>query len=522
MTRSARIVVNTFASYARLAIAAAAGFITLPIVLRTLGTTDFGVFSVIAGALSILLFVNGALTGGAQRHIAYALGSGGIEEASDWFITSLVIHVCLAIGMLFAALFSSHWVIYRLLSLPPSRLGAAMWTYRAVVVMLVCTIVSTPYQALLIAKESIFALSAMAMASSLFLAGGVLLLNFLPGDHLIWYSGIYVVSDVFLFVGPVLFCSIHYSECRRLSSNAVTSKKFRELLGFSSANLLGTLAVQIRYQGPAILLNRFVGTAANAAAGIAMQVNGFASSVSTALLSATSPPIVKAEGAGKRAEMLYLSNLANKYSFLLLWLLVGPLLFELKYCLGLWLHQMPTSTAIFSTALLVALLLDMLTAGFTAAVQAGGRIVLYQGVIGLLLCISVPAAYLLLRLHLPASSALWTLVGSSALAGGGRLWFLCHRLGLKQPEWVNNVLRPCLVTFIACCLVMGLIEISVRPGLLRLLALYLLNCGVAVVAAWEFATSDRERSLKRRYVSELQQQAFSRGRWVLALAARRL
>jgi Na+-driven multidrug efflux pump len=271
--------------------------------------------------------------------------------------------------------------------------------------------------------------------------------------------------------------------------------KVRKLLGFSSWNLLGTLAVQIRYQGPAILLNRFIGTTANAANGIAMQVNGFASSVSTGLLVATSPPIVKAEGSGNRAEMLFFSNLSNKYAFVLLWLLVGPVLFELKYCLSLWLHQMPADTTIFSAALLIALLFDMLTAGFTAAVQAEGRIALYQGVVGLLLCISVPAGYLLLRSRMPASSVIWALVGSSALAGAGRLWFLCNRIGLEASQWLKGVLRPCVVICAACCLVMGVVMVSVKPGLLRLVWLYALNSGVAAILLWAFATSDRERRL---------------------------
>jgi len=297
--------------------------------------------------------------------------------------------------------------------------------------------------------------------------------------------------------------------------------KVRKLLGFSSWNLLGTLAVQIRYQGPAILLNRFVGTTANAANGIAMQVNGFASSVSTGLLVATSPPIVKAEGSGNRTEMLFLSNLSNKYAFVLLWFLVGPLLFELKYCLSLWLHQMPANTTIFSTALLIALLFDMLTAGFTSAVQAEGRIALYQGVIGILLCISVPVGYLLLRARMPASSVMWAVVGSSVLSGAGRLWFLCNRIGLKASQWLKGVLRPCAVTCAACCLVMGLVVFSVKPGFLRLAWLYVLNSGMTAILVWAFATSDGERRLRQTYVSKLQEQAFSGSRWVHAFASRK-
>ena len=518
MDRPTRIVVNTVASYARIAVAAASGFVTLPLVLRTLGATDFGIFSVIAGSLTALLFINGALTGGAQRHIAYSLGKGS-KETGEWLSASLVIHAFLALGLLLSALLLSHWLIYSLLSLPQARLGAAMWTYRVVVAVLFCSIISTPYQALLMAKESFAALYLMAMAGSLFLIVGVVSLKVLPGDRLVWYAAINAVSDGFVMVGPVLYCLVRYAERRQLSFTT-SWMKIRRLLSFSSWNLLGTLAVQIRYQGPPILFNRFFGTMANAANGIAMQVNGFASSVSTGLLTATSPAIVKAEASGNRSEMLLLSNLSNKYAFVLLWLFIGPLLFEMTYCLRLWLREMPAYTVIFSTVLLIILLIDMLTAGFTAAVQAEGRIAAYQCAIGFLLCVSVPVGYVLLRFHMPASSVLWAAACGSVLADAGRVWFLCKRIGLKAVDWLNGVLRPCVVTCLACCLAMGAVVISVKPGVFRVVTLYFLNSGIAVILTWAFASSDAECTLRQTYLFRLQE-AFSGSRRVLAFAARR-
>jgi O-antigen/teichoic acid export membrane protein len=516
--RSTRIVVNTVASYARIGVAAGAGFVTVPLALRNLGATDFGIFSVIAGSLTALLFINGALTNGALRHMAYSLGEGSTAEAGQWFSASLVIHGLLALSVLGGALLLSHWVIYSFLNLPQARLGAAMWTYRVVAFLLFMSVLSTPYQALLMAKESFAALYLMAMVGSLFLFAGVVSLKALPGDHLIWYAAINAVSDSFVLFGPVLYCLLRYAECQQLSFAGWT--RIRKLLSFSSWNLLGTLSVQLRYQGPAVLFNRFFGTVTNAANGIAMQVNGFGSSVSTGLLTATSPAIVKAEAAGDRAEMLLLSNLCNKYAFVLLWLFIGPVLFEMTYCLRLWLRVVPADTMIFSTILLIILLIDMLTAGFRTSVQAEGRIALYQAVIGVLLCISVPVGYLLLRLHMPASSVLWATACGSVLAGAGRVWFLCKRIGLKAADWVNGVLLPCFVTSVACCLAMGAVRISLRPGILRLASLFLLNSGIVIILTWAFANGHAERTLRKKYVSRLQE-ALSGSRRAPAFATRR-
>jgi O-antigen/teichoic acid export membrane protein len=486
-----------------------------------LGATDFGIFSVIAGSLSLLLFLNIALTGGAQRHIAYALGGGSKEEAGRWFAASVVIHAVLALIVLVASLSCSHWVVTRLLSLPSARIDAALWIYRAVVLVLCCSILSTPYQALLVAKEAIAVLSLMAMVSSLVLVTGVYFLRFLPGDLLVWYSGLYAISDGLLLAGPAFYCVVQYSECRRFSLRTIRWHSIQELLGFSSWNFVGTLSVQIRYQGPAILFNRFVGTTANAANGIAMQVNGFASNVSTAFLGATSPAIVKAEACGDRREALFISNLSNKYAFLLLWLLIGPLLFSLKYCLTLWLHQMPVDTVIFSFALLVALLVDMLTAGFTAAVQAEGRIAMYQCVVGLLLCLSVPIGYLLLRIHLPPSTVLWATAAGSVVAGVGRLWFLCRNLGFRAADWVKNVLAPCVLMAIVCSSGMLVVLACTNAGFARLSLLYIVNFGIVVILAWVFASSEPERRLAESYGGRFQRELSSETRRVVAFALRR-
>lgn len=499
--------------------AAASGFLALPIALRVLGATDFGIFSVIAGSLTVLLFINGALTGGAQRHIAYALGAGSKDEAARWFAASLIIHATLALTILVVALSCSHWVIHRVLSLPGPRLGAALWTYRAVVLVLFCSIISTPYQALLMAKESFTALYLMAMAGSLLLIIGVVALKALPGDKLIWYAAINAASDVFVIAGPVFYCVVRYAECRQ--SSLASPRKIQNLLSFSGWNLLGTLAVQIRYQGPAILFNRFFGTTANAANGIAMQVNGFAANVSTAFLSATTPPIVKAEARGDRREALFVSNLSNKYAFLLLWLFLGPVLFSLKYCLTLWLHQMPADTVTFSTALLVVLLVDMLTAGFMAVVQAEGRIATYQCVIGILLCVSVPLGFVLLRMRMPPGSVWWAALGGSVLAGAGRLWFLRRKFGFQVVDWLENALRPCLVTALACSSAMLLVLFFSNTGFARLLCLYLVNSGIVFLLTWAFARSDQERRLAESFASRFQRGVFSETRRVFAFALRR-
>src|SRR5450631_2759630 len=99
MTESARIVTNTLATYLKVFVFALTGLFAIPVALRTLGATDYGIFSVIGGCLAFLAFLNTSLATGAQRHITYSLGQGDTEEAGKWFTTVLIVHVLLGIAI---------------------------------------------------------------------------------------------------------------------------------------------------------------------------------------------------------------------------------------------------------------------------------------------------------------------------------------------------------------------------------------------------------------------------------------
>ena len=73
-----------------------------------------------------------------------------------------------------------------------------------------------------------------------------------------------------------------------------------------------------RTQGIAILINKFFSTAMNAAYGIGLQVSSQMSFLSNALITAIRPQIIKAEGAGDRYRTIRLSEMACKFSFVLM------------------------------------------------------------------------------------------------------------------------------------------------------------------------------------------------------------
>lgn len=494
MTPATRIFANTVASYARLCVLALVGILATPIILRTLGPTDFGIFSVIAGSLAFLMFINGALTTGAQRHIAYSLGQGRSDEAAKWFTASLIVHLSLGALVGIVATAASHPILFHLLNIPAARLTAAVWIYRMVILTIVLNVVSTPFQAMMMAHESIVMLSAINILSALTTIVGAYALRLLPGDALIWYAGIYGFSQIILFLGPILYGLYRYQECRRLAPEGMQRRNLAELLSFSGWNLFGALAAVIRSQGPALLINIFMGAALNAAYGLAIQANGFSSEISWGVLRATTSPIVKRHASGDSRGMASLSNLANKYAFIILWMAIAPVLFEAGFCLKLWLKRVPPHTTDFVCLLLVALLIDQLTSGFGASLQATGKIASYQMVVGTMNCIAVPVGYIFFKFGMPVDSILWAGVGGAILAGCCRLCFAKTKANVSVESWLRDVLLPVSICVGISSLVMLLILRRFEDGFARFILVLVANVATVAVLMWRFGIAEEDRT----------------------------
>jgi len=510
MPGSTRIIVNTLASYVRLIVVGLAGLLTTPIALRLLGPSDYGIFAVIGGSMTFLMFINVALSGGAQRHIAYSLGEQNHNDVRKWLTASLLIHLVLAVVLASTALLASNWIVGKLLTLPPARVPAATWIYRMVIVAVVSDIISTPYQALLMAHEEILSLSLMSIVSCLVLVTGVVSLRFLPGDTLLWYAGIYTCAQIVFFLGPVLFGLLRYRENCRLAGRGALRPYISELLGYSSWYLLGTLSLVVRAQGPAILLNHFLGPTVNSAYGIALQANGAATNVSSGVVRATSPPIVKRHAAGDQSGMVLLSNAANRYAFGILWIVIAPVLFETQFCLKVWLHNVPANTAAFVDLLVIALLLDQLTLGFAASIQATGRIAAYQMAIGASNILAIPVGFVLLRSGMQATSVLWVGVATAVLAAVCRILFARSQAGIPFSIWFRTVILPSAACVLASTLVSTMLLRLLRPGMARFSAILLASDSVACFVLWRFGTLPEHRAKLKALAAGVVQRLMSR------------
>ena len=68
-----RLAKNTIFLYVRMILTMLVGLYTSRVILQVLGVSDFGVFNIVGGTISLFAFLNTALTGGTQRFLSFAL-----------------------------------------------------------------------------------------------------------------------------------------------------------------------------------------------------------------------------------------------------------------------------------------------------------------------------------------------------------------------------------------------------------------------------------------------------------------
>lgn len=83
-----RIARNTVYLYGRMMLTIFVSLYTSRVILDVLGVSDFGVYNVVGGIVTILGFLNGTMSGATSRFLSYELGAGDSFTAA--FIASVL------------------------------------------------------------------------------------------------------------------------------------------------------------------------------------------------------------------------------------------------------------------------------------------------------------------------------------------------------------------------------------------------------------------------------------------------
>lgn len=442
-----RIAKNTLLLYFRMLLTMAISLYTSRVVLEVLGETNFGIYNVVGGFVSMFAVISGAMTTATQRFLSFEIGklNGDIKSM---FTTAVIIHLLLAVVILILGETVGVWFLNNCMNFPPDRYVAANWVFQFSLLTFIVNIISVPYNAAIVAYEHMKTFAYVSIIEVVLKLIIVYLLLVSPIDQLIFYAALLATMTILIRIIYGIYCNRHFTECH--CNWEWNHQHGKNMMSFVSWNLIGSLAMVAKEQGINVLLNIFFGAAVNAARAIAYQVlhamSGFVSNFQLAM----NPQIVKSYAANERESMFKLVFRGSRLSFLMITTLAIPIIIEAPFILNVWLKEVPDNTVIFLRLVLLTSIVDSLSGTLIASMHASGKVRDYQIIVGGISLLTLPMAYVILKMGLPPYSAMVVGLVMAVICHFSRLLLLKKSIGLPIMPFIKQVtLRVAVISVLA-------------------------------------------------------------------------
>lgn len=393
------VVKNTIFLYCRLFVTMAIGMWTSRIVLNALGFTDQGLYNAVGGFVGLSALLTSSISNSISRFITYELGRRDIEKINKAVQNSVTVQWTLSVLIVILAETVGLWFLNNKMTIPADRLFAVNIVYQLSIGNVVISLVSSTQIALVIAYERMKIYAWAAIINSLALLFVGFAIQYYGADRLILYAvlqflvavGIRILYTVYVRQS---FKDIHFRF-------GYDKEVFAPIFAFAGWNGIGTTAGILRNSGTSVLLNIFGGPIANTINGIANSVNGIVNVFANDFTTAFNPQITKQYAAGEYESLNVFLHRCSKFSYCLLLVMSVPIILNIEPLLVLWLKKIPDGTVLFVRLIIVFSLIESISRPLITAKNATGDIRNYQLIVGGILLMTLPLAYLFLKLGLP-------------------------------------------------------------------------------------------------------------------------
>lgn len=446
MADNKRIAKNTVFLYFRMAITMLVALYTSRVVLDVLGASDYGLYNVVGGVVTMLGFLNGSISSGTSRFISYELGVGDKERLRDIFNVALVSHIGIALIVFAIAETVGLWFVNTQLFFSDDRTIAVNIIYQLSIITTMLQFTQIPYTSDIIAHEEMAIYAYISILEVSLRLAMVFILKAARGtDMLILYGiTIFVIQVIVIWIYR-FYCLRRYQESHwRLVRG---KRQYKQIFSFAGWDVIGSLCVLTQGQGINILLNMFFGPVVNAARAIAYQVQGAFSQFTGNFMTSVNPEIVKSYARKDYTSMVKLMNDSSIYSFFLLMVFMMPVMFKIDVLLQLWLKEVPQNTVPFTLIILAWTMIRAMARPIIMGTHATGNIKalnLYAGGLGLM---PLPIAYVVLRQGATPLVVFWIILLWGVFANIAEILILRHEL----PEF--SIKEHIKVVYLRCAAV---------------------------------------------------------------------
>lgn len=438
--KTKRIAYNTIFLYVRMLFLLLISLYTVRVTLNILGVENYGIYNIVGNVVVLFSFINAASSASTQRYLNFALGKNDLIKASQILTSSIKIHVIVAILILVLSETVGLWILKHYLVIPENRIGAAYWAYQISVFTTMLNVIRIPYNATIIAYERMSFYALLSVLEGILKLLIVFLLSFFKIDKLVLYTILLFFLSLCILLVFLIYVRFNFSISKW--QRKIEKGLYKELLSFSGWNLISSIGDVVSTQGLNFIVNRFFGVVANAAIGIANQVNNAVYGLISNFQVAFEPQIVKSYAADDKEYLMNLIFKTSKFSYYLLYFFVLPLSINANLVLQVWLKDIPDYSVVFLRLTLFYSLLNALIGPLWMVAYAIGNIRNYQVIACCNAMIQLPLLWLCFVFGTPVYTIMLIRIFSNLTFSIWRLYYLYKRMKFPVVSYIKKVIIP--------------------------------------------------------------------------------
>lgn len=498
--KNKRIAKNTIFLYLRMMVMMSISFFTSRIMLGALGVDDYGINNVVGGLVSMFAIISSSLSSATSRFLTFGLGKGDMKELKILFSTSVNILLLIAFIVFVLIETAGVWFLNNRMTIPSDRLYAANWVLQCSALNFAVSLLSTPYNASIVAHERMSVFAYMTIFDVVVKFIVVASVYYYQGDRLVLMASLLLISSIISQLIYWTYCKRNFEECtyHRLFSKY----HFRKMFGFAGWNFIGCTAGIMKDQGVNIAINLFTGPTINAARGIAMQMNGIISQFTSNFLTAINPQVIKDYASGELEKMHMLVFRGTRFSYYLFLFLSVPVIFETEKILWLWLGNVPDHTVLFARLALVLSLSDLMSNLLITSQLATGKIRNYQIVVGGILLLNFPVSYLLLYLGFIPEITVAVAIAISQICLFARLFFLRKMIMLPVKMYLQRVYLNVILVSAVSMIIPAIAYVNMPPDKTRFFCICIISALSSAFSIGFLGCNKAERDMLMRYINK--------------------
>lgn len=491
MANNGQIARNTLFLYIRMVVVMCISLYTTRLILQVLGVDDYGIYSVVCGFVSMLGFLNTSITNATQRYYNYQIGQGKVDSVKNVFTSALLIQVLLCGIIVVLGETVGLWYIENKLVLAVERQTAALWVYQFSILTVCVTLFQTPYSAAVMAFEKMNFYAIISIIDALLKLIIVVLLNYCEGDKLIYYGLMLFLVSLVSWSLYVLFVTSKI-KCIKLSF-PISTVMLKSILSFSGWNVFSSCSNIVSGQGVNILLNTFFGPVVNASRGVANQIMSAIQYFSANIIVAFRPQLIQSYSAGEYSRTNFLLFSMSKISFVLMLVIALPIVIEIEQILNLWLgDNVPEYTAVFSSLVIISMLINILNSPISIMAHATGNIRRYELVYGLITASILPISYLFLKVGYSAEIVYVINIFIVVLNQVCCIINLKRLYPLNLRDYFRNVIFPCLIMSLISPILPLMIHSMMPESFVRIFFVFIVSLISVLIAFIMFLSKDEK------------------------------